>query len=60
MALEFRLYRDPLEILINEEARTCKGCAIEREALGKKYCGLDKQWGKRCKQYQEVKCQLPA
>lgn len=53
-ALERQLYRDPCEVLIAIESRTCAGCIYQREALSTKYCGLSKRYGKRCKSYREV------
>lgn len=49
------LYRDPLEILIAQEAKTCKGCRHEHmERLwGTKFmiCMKRKTHGRRCKNY---------
>lgn len=51
MALERKMYRDPLEVLIALENRTCAGCMMVRELLGVKYCGVDKRYGQRCKSF---------
>lgn len=54
MAIEKRLYFDPLDILIQDESRTCKGCVFEMEAFNTKYCDKGKCHGKRCKLYKEA------
>ncbi|HEY8606616.1 MAG TPA: hypothetical protein VIM12_05820 [Noviherbaspirillum sp.] len=56
-------YRNPLEVLIRREERTCKGCEGEfkAEAFGKTIVictkldakGLRRNYGKRCKAYKE-------
>lgn len=51
-------YRDPLEILLSAESRTCAGCGSEITitAFGekRKVCKWkSKRWGKRCKFYVE-------
>ena len=63
MAFPQHLYRDPLDQLIQAEAFTCKGCALEtrNEAFGtvvrlcslKNADGTPKKHGRRCAQYQE-------
>ena len=63
MTLPSHRYRDPLDILIAEEARTCRGCHYEHvETLwGQviKICkkvmdnGKRRQHGKRCRDYLE-------
>ncbi len=51
--------RDPLEILIAREARTCKGCAFERVKrvfeIKLVTCSKGRKHGKRCKKYEERK-----
>jgi hypothetical protein len=57
------LYRNPLEILLAEEARTCKGCASEHTetiwgktitiCTSKNEKGQRRNHGRRCKAYQE-------
>lgn len=57
------LYRNPLEILLSEEARTCKGCASEHTetiwgtpitiCTAKDDKGKRRNHGRRCKAYQE-------
>lgn len=54
MILERFMYRDPLDVLINHEARTCAGCRFEKEAFERKYCDKGKRYGRHCKQYEEV------
>lgn len=61
------LYRDPLEILLAEEARTCKGCASEHTetiwgkpitiCTAKDDKGKRRNHRRRCKAYQEEKTQ---
>lgn len=51
-------YRDPLEIMLERERQSCKGCdkEITIEAWGEKHtvCKLkSKRHGKRCNQYVE-------
>lgn len=58
------VFRDPLEILLAEEARTCRGCASEHTETiwGKpiKICtakdanGKRRNHGKRCKDYNNL------
>lgn len=55
------LYRNPLEILLAEEARTCRGCASEHTetiwgtpitiCTAKDDKGQRRNHGKRCKAY---------
>lgn len=57
------VFRDPLEILLAEEARTCKGCAREHTetiwgkaitiCTAKDDKGKRRNHGRRCKAYQE-------
>lgn len=54
-------YGDPLNVLISEEARTCKGCIhiIKTVFSGSKppqvfeHCGMRRPFGKKCKHYVE-------
>lgn len=47
-------YRDPLERLLAEEGRTCKGCVHEASVFDIRYCSIPSQrYGKRCKRYEE-------
>lgn len=49
--------RDPLDILIAREAKTCTGCSNEIIAIlwgtTTRVCSLRKKHGKRCKSYIE-------
>lgn len=61
--LEQRRYRDPLEVVIADEAKTCKGCAHElfytafEEAVwictSKDKKGKRRNHGRRCENYRE-------
>ena len=57
MTLDAYQYRDPLEVLITEESRTCKGCTSEArhafKGLGQDHmvCTRLKRHGIRCKEY---------
>ena len=61
MTLEQRMYRDPLTVLLDEEARTCRGCSHEHQAtvfgnqmticIKKMSNGKRRDHGKRCKDY---------
>ncbi|MDB6119307.1 MAG: hypothetical protein JWO08_3088 [Verrucomicrobiaceae bacterium] len=63
--LEQHKYRNPLDVLIEEESRTCKGCGHEHseKLWGQLYTvckkvlpnGKRRHHGKRCKDYQEGK-----
>lgn len=63
MALPSRDYRDPLEILIERESQTCKGCIHEyRERVFSsviavcklpRTSGRPRQHGTRCRDYSE-------
>jgi hypothetical protein len=46
-------YGDPLEVLIREEAATCRGCVHEVAILGRIACDKGKRHGNRCKFYIE-------
>lgn len=50
-------YRDPLEAMIRSEEKTCKGCRFEGWVeVGEKrikVCKIRKNYGNRCKQYEE-------
>lgn len=58
MALDKRLYGDPLEVLLRQEAETCRGCTHEKRAVT---CGTTillcrlpgKLHGERCGDYEE-------
>lgn len=56
-ALPRGMYRDPLDILIEQESRTCKGCAhIETMVVfGERVmnCNKAKKVGIKCRQYKE-------
>lgn len=45
--------RDPLEILIEREGRTCKGCSFAKIAWDRWFCNKDRNFGQRCKNYIE-------
>lgn len=47
-------YRDPLEVLIRKESRTCAGCAWVAVAFNAMYCQRGRQYGRRCHEYAEV------
>jgi hypothetical protein len=59
MTVDSYRYRDPLEVLIADESRTCKGCAheirTEFRTGGQKQvyqsCSKSMKHGRRCKQY---------
>lgn len=57
MSDEYPRNRDPLDILIFRESKTCKGCKHELEgvAWGERVtvCTKKQQHGKRCKHYEE-------
>lgn len=54
MALPTHNYRDPLEQLIEREARTCKGCAFVVRIWGRDTCSKqNQQHGRRCRHYTE-------
>lgn len=63
MTLPSYRYRDPLDILIAEEAMTCRGCAHEHAQVlwghAIKICikvmenGQRREHGKRCRDYRE-------
>lgn len=52
-------FGDPLQVMIIEEEKTCKGCAWKEELLGKDVCGNPARKSGaahlRCKDYQEAK-----
>lgn len=54
MTLERWRYGDPLTILLQKEASTCKGCAHAAVAFDRRYCDKGKKYGKRCGQYREM------
>lgn len=57
MALDWFRYRDPLQVLLIEEGKTCKGCKFEKteRLFGERTCTCTKRrkHGKRCKVYQD-------
>ena len=63
MALPSRDYRDPLEVLIERESTTCKGCIHQHteQAFGTTITickktdknGKPRMHGKRCRDYQD-------
>lgn len=52
-----RMNADPLDILIREEDRTCKGCVHLDQAWKQQFCMINMQKTKteltRCKKYKE-------
>lgn len=59
MTLPQRDFRDPLQVLLNKEEETCKGCVNERriKAFGSVYmiCAFKiKKHGTRCDDYEET------
>lgn len=62
MAVDAYRYRDPLEVLIREESRTCRGCAhVQRVAFMAghaaqvvSHCAKGKKYGQRCKHYKDT------
>jgi hypothetical protein len=48
------MYRDPLDVVIADESKTCAGCVFVAVAFGAAYCDKGKQYGKRCTQYREA------
>ena len=53
-ALERRFYGDPERILLAIEAKSCAGCSRIQHAFGRDYCGAGHDFGRRCKNYDEV------
>lgn len=55
MSDEYPRNLDPLEILIRREAKSCRGCMHEQEAImwgyAHTYCDLRKKHGRRCERY---------
>jgi hypothetical protein len=51
--------RDPLDILIERENASCKGCKHEITLFGeRKTCAtITRKWGKRCSGYQLIDIQ---
>lgn len=47
--------RDPLQILLERESRTCKGCIHIAVAFDRQYCDKKQKFGQRCKQYSDIK-----
>jgi hypothetical protein len=52
-AMPAHRYRDPLEIIIAEEAATCKGCAHSSHVFAQPLCMKGRKHGHRCKHYIE-------
>lgn len=46
-------YRDPLQQLLDAEARTCKGCVYTVLVFERQACSKGKIFGRRCRQYIE-------
>jgi len=53
MTLPRHAYRDPLEQLLDREARTCKGCAFAVKVFDRDTCTKGRKHGTRCRQYIE-------
>lgn len=53
MTLRSEYSRDPLQILLDRESVTCKGCIHIKIAWTMQLCDLGKKFGKRCKKYIE-------
>lgn len=53
MTLEQWRFQNPLEILLANEARSCKGCTHSAVVFDRQYCGKGKKHGRRCGAYQE-------
>lgn len=54
MTFEQWRYRDPLEQMLQAEARTCKGCAFQQKVFGRDTCAKqNQQHGRRCRHYIE-------
>lgn len=53
----YRDARNPLDQLIEQESRTCKGCQHLEQAWGRQLCGIGMQKEKKelikCKKYKE-------
>lgn len=47
-------FRDPLEVLMRAESKTCAGCGWVVVVFNAPFCGADRRYGKRCSQYYEV------
>lgn len=58
MALPMHLYKDPLQILIERESRSCKGCTyfFTERVFGeeKRFCKKRKVPDRKCSNYREV------
>lgn len=46
-------FRDPLEVLIRQESRTCAGCVWVDVAFNAAYCRRGRTYGRRCCDYRE-------
>lgn len=55
-ALPRGMYRDPAEVVVFAESKTCAGCVFVMVAFNSAYCDKGKQYGKRCKYYRETEC----
>lgn len=57
MALDSYRYRDPLDVLLRDEARTCRGCIhqVHNRAFGVivTACAKRRPHGNRCHHYRE-------
>ena len=47
-------YRDPLEVLIRAESKTCAGCAYVGVVFNAAYCERGRQYGRRCVDFREL------
>jgi len=54
VTLPRRAYRDPLQILLDREAETCKGCIFAVIVFDRQACSKGKTFGRRCRQYIEM------
>ena len=50
-----RDYRDPLLVLLEREAASCKGCAHAIAVFDRQACGKGRKFGRRCEQYLETR-----
>ena len=53
MILPAYKYRDPLQILLDEERRTCKGGRFLMAVFDRQLCGLQRKKLRRCAMYAE-------
>lgn len=47
------MYRDPLDVLISAENKTCRGCAHVGIAFNSAYCEKGRPYGRRCNLFSE-------